>query len=74
MNREDKKKYRQERALRRVQKKKDERAEIQRKMRFDEINFYQARARVRGNYSGRGYSCEMGYVSCELRGYCNGDC
>ena len=40
----------------------------------DGITFFQARARVRNNGNGRGFACEMGYYSCEARGYCNGDC
>jgi hypothetical protein len=28
----------------------------------------------RRKLKGRIFTCEMGYVSCELRGWCNGDC
>lgn len=28
----------------------------------------------RRKYKGRIHTCEMGYGSCESRGYCNGDC
>ena len=28
----------------------------------------------RKKLQGRVYTCEMGYASCEERGYCNGDC
>ncbi len=74
MTREDKIKFRKERSLKRVQKKKDELKAIRNKMWADGITFYQARARVRNNGNGRGFACEMGYWSCEQRGYCNGDC
>lgn len=28
----------------------------------------------RQRYQGRVFTCEMGYPSCESRGYCDGDC
>ena len=74
MTRKEKIEIRKEKAKRRIQKKKDELKAIQSKMWADGITFYQARARVRNNGNGRGFACEMGYWSCEQRGYCNGDC
>jgi hypothetical protein len=39
---------------------------------FEDLTFKQARNKVRNN--GRYFKCEMSYVDCESRGWCNGDC
>lgn len=69
--REEKVRKKQERSLRRVNKR------IQKDLDYSRraaINDRDSISWGRRNYQGRIYACEMGYLSCELRGYCNGDC
>lgn len=69
--REEKVRKKQERSLRRIQKrirKDSEYMEIAHGFCNKGISYGRKKAR------GRVFSCEMGYSDCELRGYCNGDC
>ncbi len=69
-------------------KKKKARAYNRKRKRIERDKEYIEVARIKGSTSyqessiswgrrklqGKIYTCEMGYYSCELRGYCNGDC
>jgi hypothetical protein len=52
-------------------KKKKELKEIHSAMEWRDMSFRQARHYVRHGWT---YQCEMGWKTCEDRGYCNGDC
>jgi hypothetical protein len=71
MTKEEKKQLRQERSQRRKHK----------RYLKDQESFYKAYHSDRNSISwgrkrlaGTQFECDMRYSSCELRGYCNGDC
>lgn len=71
MTREEKVRKKQERSLRRINKR------IQKDKKYMDIAseyFGKGISFGRQRTKGRGFICEMRYSSCESRGYCNGDC
>ena len=69
--REEKIRKKQERSLRRIQKR------IQKDKEYMELAFLDYLPGIgfaRRVHKGSQHLCEMRYASCELRGYCNGDC
>lgn len=71
MTREQKIKKRQERSFNRKSKRiKKDIVYLNTSSSYDKNGISWGRRKLQG----RVYSCEMGWISCELRGYCNGDC
>lgn len=67
--REEKVRMKQERSLRRIQKR------IEKDVKYiQRCGSERGMSWARRRYLGRIHECEMGYSDCELRGYCNGDC
>ena len=71
MTREEKIQKRKDRALKRRSKRKFELNEVYRIMSIYELCFKSARDKLRGKDI---FVCEMGWRSCQKRGYCDGDC
>lgn len=71
MTREEKIYFRKQRAFNRKAKRIAKDREYISIMYRDDLNGI---GQGRKRYQGKLYRCEMGYSSCELRGYCNGDC
>lgn len=72
MTREEKHRIRERQRTTRKQKKLDELNAICSHMTANDVTFKVARRFIR---TGKGpYRCDMGWLECELRGYCNGDC
>lgn len=69
--REEKVRKKQERSLRRIQKRIKKDKEYMKHAFLDDLPGISFARRV---YNGTQHICEMRYSECELRGYCNGDC
>lgn len=67
--REEKVRKKQERSLRRIKKRQAKDSQIKAIYGSD-----RSMSQARKISQGRGIRCEMGWASCEERGYCNGDC
>jgi len=72
MTREEKIQYRKDRAHQRKSIRMLELGKIRRLIDLEGYSFKIARKKVRNQDPP--FICEMGYVDCEERGYCNGDC
>lgn len=69
--REEKVRNKQERSLRRIQKRIRKDSEY---MKIAHGFFNKGISYGRKKARGRVFSCEMGYIECMQRGYCNEDC
>lgn len=73
MTREEKIKKRQERAYRRKGKRiAKDKSYLQTAWNYDRGGLSWGRRKQQGRATG--FTCEMGWSSCEERGFCNGDC
>jgi hypothetical protein len=68
--REEKVRKKQERSLRRIQKRQNKDYKYIERAGTLSRGISWARRKSKGLI----FECEMGYSGCELRGYCNGDC